>query len=90
MKSYETLFAVSGRAILLACVIGVAAAALAASMALSHNPQQVFQGPEGISWFALAPLCLITFILGSGSILTLYFALNLLRSLFRRNGDGSD
>ena len=90
MKRHETLFAVSGRAILLACIIGVAAAALIASMALSHNPQQAFRGTDGIVWSALAPLCLIGFILGTGSTFTLYFAFNLVRSLIQRNGDGSD
>ncbi len=84
------LFAVSGRAILLAIVFGLAGAALVAAMALSHNPQEMFQGPEGISWIALLPLSLITFVLGSGSVLTLYFALNLLRSLMGRSGEAPD
>ena len=75
MAADRSLFTVSGRAIVLAVVIGIGAAALVASSA------------DDVVWSALAPLCLIAFVLGAGTTFTVYFALNLLRLLFQRNDD---
>ncbi len=83
MVTPHTMLRISNRALLVALLIGAACAILAVRMALEHNPQNVFLGPEGIIWSYLSPLPVIAFVLGSGGALTIYVVLKYISALLR-------